>query len=109
MAKQARKTVPARKGPTVVKTRPREPVPKARTGVPDLLGDAPKTYAFRLEPINKIHAPVEVWGYRTETGWSGWIEQFRGKQIQKTHWDKAKWQELPALAETDPSKRAVGK
>ncbi len=65
---------------------------------PALLKQAPsKTYAFRLEPLSKIHGPVNVWGYKTEHGWTGWIEEHRRTQLKPTHWSAEKWSELPAL------------
>lgn len=102
---QSKKKV-TRKGPGVVKAREttpkREPQPLGRgIAPPIMLQHAPKTYAFRLEPLQQIngrpiHAPIAVWGYPTETSWKGWIQERRTLQIHPTEWAKDKWRELPA-------------
>lgn len=102
--KAAAKKVVARaprvsRGPSVV---------KARTGIPSMLGQAPVYYAFRLEPKSKLHAPVEVWGYKTEHGWTGWVEQHRATQLLPTHWEKARWNELAAIVPHTLQKQGTG-
>jgi hypothetical protein len=72
---------------------------------PALLKQQPKTYSFRLQPKSKIHAPVDVWGYRTEHGWTGWLESFRRTQLNPTHWSADLWFELePAQTKTSAGK-----
>lgn len=84
-------------------------VVKVRTGSPAMLGQAGQYYAFRLEPNSKIHSPVEVWGYRTEHGWTGWIEQHRATQLLPTHWSKTLWHELEAIVPHTIAKQGTGK
>lgn len=96
------------KRPSIVKVKS-EPQPLGRgKDSPALLKIAPKTYAFRLEPKSKVHAPIRVWGYRHADGWTGWIEELRKTQYRPTTWSADTWVELPANDQTAKAAKLVG-
>lgn len=110
--KKASKKVGSR-GPSVRKVRIPQPLGRGLTP-PEALKQAPKTYAFRLEPVvqvngRPIHAPIEVWGYQTETGWRGWHMKDRATQITPVDWPKAQWIEKPWIDATETARKVAAK
>jgi hypothetical protein len=99
-------------GPTVVKAKA-EPLGRGKESPALLRQAANPTRVIRLEPKSKVHSPIVIWGYSTEHGWTGWVEQFRKTQLKPTHWSNEKWNELPAvdpaLAAEQHRKQAAGK
>lgn len=96
---QRKKVVSAADGPTVSKVR--KPEPLGRTGSPEQLRHRPHCREFRLEPKSKIHTPINVWGYPTETGWTGWIVENKSRQLKPSSWPRDMWNELPAAPKTE--------